>query len=98
MVIGSNGSATCAPKGSNTLEGKLPIEKIMLWHIRFGHIGEKSLRTLKNKNLVEGFNFLLSLRRLNRKTMLGLMMRRALVALIVQKKKKKRKNNLNLSP
>ena len=29
----------------------------MLWHMRFGHIGEKGLRTLKNKNLVEGLNY-----------------------------------------
>ena len=47
VIIGSDGSA-------NTLEGKLPAEKTMLWHMRFGHIGEKGLRTLKNKNLVEG--------------------------------------------
>ena len=56
MVISSNGSATCVPKGANTLEGKLPIEKKMLWLMRFGHIGEKGRRTLKNKNLVEGLN------------------------------------------
>ena len=49
MVISSNGSTTCVPKGANTLEGKLPIEKTMLWHMRFGHIGEKGLRTLKKK-------------------------------------------------
>ena len=49
MAISSDGSA-------NTLEGKLPTEKTMLWHMRFGHIGEKGLRTLKNKNLVEGLN------------------------------------------
>ncbi|MDF3675354.1 GAG-pre-integrase domain-containing protein, partial [Enterobacter hormaechei] len=52
----SDGSATSVPKGANTLEGKLPAEKTMLWHMRFGHIGEKGLRTLKNKNLVEGLN------------------------------------------
>ena len=28
----------------------------MLWHQRLGHIGEKGLRTLKNKNLVDGLN------------------------------------------
>ena len=28
----------------------------MLWHQRLGHIGEKALRTLKNKNLVDGLN------------------------------------------
>ena len=49
VVIGSDGSA-------NTLEGKLPVEKTMLWHMRFGHIGEKGLRSLKTKNLIEGLN------------------------------------------
>ena len=48
--------STCVPKGAITLEGKLLAEKTMLWHLRFGHIGEKGLRTLKNKNLVEGLN------------------------------------------
>ena len=56
MIIGSNGSATCVPKGANTLEGKILAEKTMLWHMRFGHIGEKGLRTLKNKNFIEGLN------------------------------------------
>lgn len=54
--MGSDGSAVSVPKGANTLEGKLPVEKTMLWHMRFGHIGEKGLRTLKTKNLVEGLN------------------------------------------
>ena len=52
----SSSIPACVPKGANTLEGKLPAEKTMLWHLRFGHIGEKGLRTLKNKNLVEGLN------------------------------------------
>ena len=56
VVIGSDGSAACVPKGANTLEGKLPVEKTMLWHMRFGHIGEKGLKTLKNKKLIEGLN------------------------------------------
>ena len=55
-LIGSDGSVKSVPKGANTLEGKLPTEKTMLWHLRFGHIGEKGLRTLKIKNLVEGLN------------------------------------------
>ena len=55
MVIGFDGSATSVPKG-NTLEGNLPIERKMLWHMRFGHIGENVLKTLKNKNLSEGLN------------------------------------------
>ena len=56
MVIGSNSSVARVPKGVNTLEDKLPIEKTMLWHLRFGHIGEKGLKTL-NKNLIEGLNY-----------------------------------------
>ena len=52
----SSSIPTCVPKGANTLEGKLLAEKTMLWHLRFGHIGEKGLRTLKSKNLVEGLN------------------------------------------
>ena len=49
VVIGFDGSATCVPMGANTLEGKLPTEKIMVLHMRFGHIGEKGLRTLKKE-------------------------------------------------
>jgi hypothetical protein len=49
VVIGSDVSATSLPKGANTLEGKLLAEKTMLWHMRFCHIGEKGLRTLKKQ-------------------------------------------------
>lgn len=56
MVIGSNGSVACVPKGANTLEGNLAAKKTLLWHMRFGHIGEKGFRTLKNKNLIKGLN------------------------------------------
>ena len=56
MVIGLDGSTTCVPNGANTLEGKLPTLKKMLWHMRFGHIGEKGLKTLKRKNFAEGLN------------------------------------------
>lgn len=38
----------------NSIEAKLPVEKTMLWHYRLGHIGEKCLKTLKSKNMVEG--------------------------------------------
>ena len=38
------------------LESKLPIEKTMAWHQRLGHIGEKGLHALKNKNMVDGLN------------------------------------------
>lgn len=54
MVIGSDGSVTSVPKGANTLEGNLPTEKTMMWHMIFCHIGEKGLRSLKNKNLIKG--------------------------------------------
>lgn len=37
----------------NSMEVKLPAEKTM-WYYRLGHIGEKGLKTQKNKNLVEG--------------------------------------------
>lgn len=56
VAMGSNGSVVSVPKGANTLEGKLPAEKTMLWHMRFGHTSEKGLRTLKTKNLIEGLN------------------------------------------
>jgi hypothetical protein len=31
-------------------------EKVMLWHQRLGHIGEKGLRLLHNKGMVEGMS------------------------------------------
>ena len=35
-------------------------EKVMLWHQRLGHIGEKGLRLLHSKGMVEGMsNYLL---------------------------------------
>ena len=50
----SSSILACVPKGANTLEGKLPAEKTMLWHLRFGHIGEKGLRTLKKRSSLRG--------------------------------------------
>lgn len=38
------------------MEVKLPIERMMLCHHRLGHIGEKGLKALKNKNLLEGLD------------------------------------------
>lgn len=52
----ADGNGFWVPKGALSSEAKLPAEKTMLWHQRLGHIGEKGLRTLKNKNLVEGLN------------------------------------------
>jgi len=50
-------SVASSPDGCiHALEVKLLVEKTMLWHKRFGHIGEKGLRTLKNKNIVEGLD------------------------------------------
>lgn len=40
----------------NLLVMKLLVEKIMLWYQRLGHDGEKGLRALKNKILIEGLN------------------------------------------
>jgi hypothetical protein len=40
-------------------EERTPIvygEKVMLWHQRLGHIGEKGLRLLRNKGMVEGMS------------------------------------------
>lgn len=36
------------------MEVKIHAKKKMLWHHRLGHIGEKGLKSLKNRNLVEG--------------------------------------------
>lgn len=44
------------PKGANSLEMKLPAEKTMLCHQRLRNIGEKGLKALKNKILVEGLD------------------------------------------
>jgi hypothetical protein len=49
-----SGKSNDTTYGANAMEVKLPAEKTMLWHHRLGHIGEKGLKTLKNKNLVEG--------------------------------------------
>ena len=40
--------------GENAMEVKIIVEKEILWHHRLDHIGMKGLKTLKNKNLVEG--------------------------------------------
>lgn len=51
-----DGNGFWVPKGALSFEAKLPIEKTMLCYQRLGHIGEKGLMTLKNKNLVEHLN------------------------------------------
>jgi hypothetical protein len=42
------------PNCIKSMKLKLPIKKTVLCHHTLGHIGEKGLKTLKNKNLVEG--------------------------------------------
>ena len=56
ISLSTDGHGFCVPKGALSTESKLPTKKTMLWHQRLGHIGEKGLRTLKNKNLVDGLN------------------------------------------
>lgn len=51
-----NGHALWVPKGAHSMKMKLHAEKTMLWHQGLGYIGEKGLRTIKNKSLVEGLN------------------------------------------
>jgi hypothetical protein len=44
----------------------VPEKKSMLWHQRMGHIGEKGLRTLHSKGMVEGMsNFTLDFSSVN---------------------------------
>lgn len=56
IVCTYDGHAFWVPKGANSLEMKLLVEKTMLWHQRLSHISEKCLRALKNKSLVEGLD------------------------------------------
>ena len=56
ISLSIDGRGFWVPKGALSTESKLLAEKTMLWHQRLGHIGEKGLHTLKNKNLVDGLN------------------------------------------
>ena len=56
ISLSADGCGFWVPKGALSTKSKLPAEKTMLWHQRLGHIGEKGLRTLKNKNLFDGLN------------------------------------------
>ena len=51
-----DGHGFWVPKGALSTKSNLLAEKTMLWHQRLGHIGEKGLQTLKNKNLIDGLN------------------------------------------
>jgi len=48
-VVGEDSSETKRNPSS-------PIEKTMLWHQRMGHIGEKGLRVMKSKGMIEGIS------------------------------------------
>lgn len=56
ISLSPDGHGFWVPKGGFSTKSKLPIEKTMLQHEKLNHIGEKVLRTLKNKNLVDGLN------------------------------------------
>lgn len=51
-----DGYSFWVPSSSNTLDMKLPVEKTMLRHQILDHIGNKDLKTLKKKYLVEGID------------------------------------------
>jgi hypothetical protein len=55
----SNGcNCFVVPEKTNKIDktNTIPGKKTMLWHQRLGHIGEKGLRTLHNKSMVEGMS------------------------------------------
>ena len=56
ISLSTDGRGFWVPKGALSTESKFPAEKTMLWHQRLNHIDEKGLRTLKNKNIVDGLN------------------------------------------
>ena len=56
VYLSTNGSSLWVPKGALSTKSKFPAKKTILWHQRLGHIGEKGLQTLKNKNIVDGLN------------------------------------------
>lgn len=56
VSLSGDGHGFWVPKGALSTKSNLSTEKTMLWCQRLGHIGEKDLRTLKYKNLVNGLN------------------------------------------
>ena len=48
-IVGEDSSETKRTPSSS-------IEKIMMWHQRMGHIGEKGLRVMKSKGMIEGIS------------------------------------------
>jgi hypothetical protein len=51
---GCNSSVVPKQRNKEDKTNTVPGKKTMLWHQRLGHIGEKGLRTLHNKCMVEG--------------------------------------------
>jgi hypothetical protein len=53
---GCNSSVVLEKKNEGDKTNTVPEKKTMLWHQRLGHIGEKGLRTLHGKGMVEGMS------------------------------------------
>jgi hypothetical protein len=53
---GCNSSIVLEQKNEGDKTNTVPEKKTMLWHQRLGHIGEKGLRTLHGKGMIEGIS------------------------------------------
>jgi hypothetical protein len=53
---GCNSSVVLEQKNEGEKTNTIPEKKTMLWHQRLGHIGEKGLRALHSKGMVEGMS------------------------------------------
>jgi hypothetical protein len=53
---GCNNSVVLEQKNEGDKTNTVPEKKTMLWHQRLGHIGEKGLRTLHGKGMIEGMS------------------------------------------
>jgi hypothetical protein len=53
---GCNSSIVLEQTNQEDKNNIIPEKKTMLWHEIQGHIGEKGLRTLHNKGMVEGMS------------------------------------------
>jgi hypothetical protein len=53
---GCNSSVVLEQKNEGDKTNTVPEKKTMLWHQRLGHIGEKGLRTLHGKGMIEGMS------------------------------------------
>jgi hypothetical protein len=54
---GCNSSVVLEQKNEGDKTNTVPEKKTMLWHQRLGHIGEKGLRTLHGKGMIEGMSY-----------------------------------------